>query len=489
MTRWVAAVLCGVLGACGTNAVSVGGSGAGGGTGSAADGGSGQGGGAGNVYDAGPACTGLCAQVEVCAAGASTTVEGTVYDPAGKVPLYNVAVYIPNSTLDPVTEGSSCERCQGGQLSGHPITSTLTDSSGHFVLEGAPSGHGIPLVMQAGKWRRLVALPTVTGCTKNVVTDKQLTRLPRNRTEGHIPRMAIATGGADTLECLPRRMGLDDGEFGLPGTDARLHLYAGQPRSGGLYGQATDHFAATLNGGAALPATTALWSTVNGLKPYDVVLLSCEGDEYISDKPAAALAAMNAYGQQGGRVFATHWHEYFFRSGPAPWPQAGAWIDPTTSSYAQDDNNHVAEVNGAFPKGADFIKWLKAVGASAQGSSLTVAQVRYNLSSVSATYGQDWMRVRNYAPGETQPDAILYASFNTPLGAAEDAQCGRSVFSGLHVAAATLASEPADDAGQGKPFPTGCRLRDLTPQEKAMEFMLFDLTNCVQSDAKPPAIN
>ena len=139
MTRWMAAVLCGALGACGTNAVSVGGSGAGGGTGSAADGGSGQGGGAGNVYDAGPACTGLCEQVEVCAAGASTTVEGTVYDPAGKVPLYNVAVYIPNSTLDPVTEGSSCERCQGGQLSGHPITSTLTDSSGHFVQQALVS--------------------------------------------------------------------------------------------------------------------------------------------------------------------------------------------------------------------------------------------------------------------------------------------------------------------------------------------------------------
>jgi hypothetical protein len=41
-------------------------------------------------------------------------------------------------------------------------------------------------------------------------------------------------------------------------------------------------------------------------------------------------------------------------------------------------------------------------------------------------------------------------------------------------------------AAKGTEFPVACKQGDLTPQEKALEFMFFDLTACVSPDNLPP---
>ena len=81
--------------------------------------------------------------------------------------------------------------------------------------------------MQVGKWRRQITIPSSQTCKDNPLTDKNQTRLPRTSAEGHIPRIAVTTGGSDALECLLRRIGIADTEFTTDAGAGRVHLYAG----------------------------------------------------------------------------------------------------------------------------------------------------------------------------------------------------------------------------------------------------------------------
>src|SRR6185312_1534329 len=64
-----------------------------------------------------------------CDAGATTSLTGHVFDPAGKHPLPNALVYIPNAVPPPITPGTSlCTPCSIA-LPDY-VAATVTDASG-----------------------------------------------------------------------------------------------------------------------------------------------------------------------------------------------------------------------------------------------------------------------------------------------------------------------------------------------------------------------
>lgn len=402
---------------------------------------------------------GLLEKRVTCEGDAVTTVSGTVYIPSGQLPLYNAMVYVPETNLAPLTPGASCS-CE---ISGEPITSALTDASGNFVLENVPVGSDIPLVIQVGDWRREINIGTVAPCVNTSVPDRTL-KLPTNQREGDIPSIAVATGRLDALECLIRKLGVDDSEFTNPRDGGRVQLFSGL--------DGTANYAPELNGGEIFPPAEALWDNVDALKAYDIVLLSCEGDRgYIKNKPPSALQGMFDYANLGGRIFASHFHSVWFQQGPAPFPEVATFTTESDSEY-QDITGQVVT---SFPKGEAMQEWIVNTGTSADGS-VPIVGGAHTIVQERTEYAQRWLET-------SEPPSVQYISANTPLGASDADQCGRVVLSDLHV---SPGPPEGDFSSPITEFPGGCTTSTLSPQEAVLAFMLFDLSACIVPDDQAP---
>jgi hypothetical protein len=374
---------------------------------------------------------------------------------------------VPSKTPSPIPTGAVCLTC-GDLYSGDPVAAALTDASGKFTIQNAPSGTNVPLVLQIGKWRKEITLPTVTACMDNPQPDKSLT-LPATHAAGNIPNIAIATGNADSLECLLLRIGVDAAEY-EPGSmgPGRIHIFTTNPGVFSGPGPNTSP--------PGPDATQALWDSDADLMGYDMVLLSCEGTDV---NVGQNQQAMYDYANAGGRVFASHFHYVWFDSGPFGNDNLGTW---TTGA------NSIGNINAGivttlwsgqpFPKGVAMQDWLGNVGALT-GGLLPIVDAKHNIDvTASNTASQAWIAATVNPPNETQ-----YLSADTPVGTPPAMQCGRVVYSDLHVGAAS--GDYGGNIGSGV-VPSGCADNDLSPQEKALEFMLFDLGTCITPTGSAP---
>ena len=407
-------------------------------------------------------CVGLECNIVDCAAQGmpSTTITGTVFAPNGSLPLYGVNVYVPNAALPPLADGAICDRCTD-TLPGFPLSKVQTDEAGKFTLTDVPTGTNVPVVISTGKWRRVITIPNVPACANTTLAATE-TRLPKNRTEGDMPKIAITTGNADGLECLPRKLGIEDSEIGKSGGPARIHLYSGNGTSQFANGHA--------GGSGMIPSATPLWDSVDNLKAYDIVFLSCEGEQRPETKSQAAMNALKAYADLGGRVFASHWHNIWiggaFQGGgnqsPPVWEDIATWEDQGNLANATDT---IDETNN--PKGASFATWMLNVMGSPAGQRglISVVEPRITATAIDNAKAERWVYLQE---GQEQFPQIF--QFTTPNESAPNSRCGKVVFSDMHVSA---------DSDSVDPFPSDCANSALTPQEKALAFMFFDIASCV----------
>src|ERR1017187_3516681 len=406
------------------------------------------------------ACKNLQCRQSNCPNGVHSTLTGTVYAPNGKLPLYNAVVYVPNAPLPAIPPGLVCDRC-GVLPPGEPLVSALTDSHGVFTLSDVPDGANLPLVIQVGKWRRQVTVPSVAACTANQVTDPNLTRLPRNRSEGDMPRVAITTGPCDDLVCLMPKLGIDPNEWGIAGEDKAITFYHGATydSDGGV--TLANLFDKHL---AGMTSATGLWASQTELAKYDLLILSCECTEVAAT--SAQFQAVTQYLGKGGRMFTTDLQYIWY-------PHSS---DPNlAASVATVSNMNTGvspvDLDTTFPKGKALADWMSYVNPTDAYSQVSCDQVWDNFTGVTRPAWQVWATSASMSSGNLHP---RFLSANTPVNVPLEEQCGRAVHLDAHVSAAF-----------GGQFPQGCG-DALQSGEQALAFFLFDVAACIQDDTKPP---
>jgi hypothetical protein len=426
--------------------------------------------------DGGPqgpdACVGIECNVVNCGAMGMppTSIVGTVFAPNGTLPLNGVQVYVPRDLpLPPFAEGATCDRCSP-DLPGSPVVAAVSDAQGNFRLDNVPAGADVPLVVTTGKWRRITTISQVSQCQDNMVGANDA-RLPKNKGEGEIPKIAITTGDADSLECLVRKLGIDDAEITNDAGTGRIHLFRGDGVS-------------QINGGGTLSAATGFWNSTASLARYDIVFLSCEGSQQsgAANKTQNDLDAMEAYANMGGRVFASHWHNIWFGGNfqddnPGNLDPVIARWAPIATCTASDGNpgNPVLIDEQSNPKGTLFADWMVNVGGSTTRGefSLTGGTDRRTALTLDTAQAERWVQTRNAGSNPAMGGPQMF-QFTTPIDVTPDQRCGKAVFTDMHV---------TGTSNVGNAFPNSCPGGagdlTLTAQEKALAFMFFDIASCV----------
>jgi hypothetical protein len=437
----------GELTGCGAPTPDHGSGGAGGHGGASGGGGAGGSGGAGGG-GGGPTFASMCN-------GAPTTISGTVFAPNGHDPIANALVYVPSSTGQ-LAPGVSCDLCVNpvDGLAAHVATST--DGTFRLDISQVPMASQLKLTVNKGRFRRATTI-SIQACKDNAVGAPN-TVLPSKSGPGDdIPKIAVSTGIKDALDDVLNAMGLD--------SSAGYDCFENQNKPTTSPMSVCEKRMAAL--GTQAPQLTDLLKDINTLSKYNIIFVSCALGKYASLSAAdRAQIVMNlqAWVGKGGRLFTTdRSYDYVAQAFPAAvsFFNGDGTVDAANVGVGSVSNpaTYAGRINDPA-----LVDWLTAVKVLQSGQN-TLPLTGY-LTQWSAVQSVPMSTVNEVdatdaavsVGGSTMtgiyPQTI---KFDYPLGSS--AACGRVVFSSYHT--------------------TGTSGSALTPQEKILEYLMFEAGACL----------
>ena len=386
--------------------------------------------------------------------GQHSTIQGTVFAPNGIDPVPGATVFVPAKTPEIFPPAIKCEAC-ATLGAGNNYWTTSTAWNGAFVLKGVCPGTR-SLVFQNGRFRRMIQVNVPAKTTVKIARDKS--RLPRRNGEfgnlvNAIPKIAVATGDYDKMECVLRKMGLADGSFDLYAGAKILKSQGVQP----------DSF-------------VSLVTDLNRMKKYNIIFINCTDNTHeMQLKNSKVLSNLHEYVRSGGRLYVTDWSYDWIE-------QVGGFssfidFEPGVSDDKPEGLNKGAMgANGlkvqADIKDPKMAQWLTLFNSIQNGRSviehfLVDWVIMHKLHKDAKVWVEGVIRFKNQVAQVRRP---LTVTFNFR-------SCGKILFSSYH-------TEGRDDELKAFPlpakaFPHYCGSH-FSPQDRILEYLIFDIANCIK---------
>ena len=291
-------------------------------------------------------------------------------------------------------------------------------------------------------------------------------RLP-GRTNGFnsIPKIAVATGDYDVMECVLLKLGLEQGAFDLYNGIQDLLTGSGTPN--------------------AVADFDVLLNDLDRMKGYNIIFINCSADTFESLLTNATVKSnVEQYVLSGGRLYVTDWSYDYVE-------QIGAFspiIDfgPDASGSAPEPANAGAMGEGGITTEAQVLDqgmndWLQAV-ETVTGDTVFSSPGRVHIEHFLAEWVMQLSvqvadNVKVWLTGDVSGGSL---SGDYPLTTTFDYQaCGRVLYSSYHTAGRP---PPPLFGTPDYTFPNYCTSDPLTPQERVLEYLILHVADCIEID-------
>jgi hypothetical protein len=367
-----------------------------------------------------------------------STISGTVLAPNGTDPVPGATVFIPSVLPELFPPDVKCEVC--GQLSSSVNYWTAVSAfDGTFTLTDVCPGKR-PVVFQNGRFRRLIYVEVPTKGEVKLTPEE--TRLPRKNKEFEsidaIPRVAVATGDYDKMECVLRKIGLADGAF---------DLYEGAKQQ---------------TSPKKLPSFATLVGDPDTMKGYNIIFINCTDNTFEDElNKKEVRQSLNEYVQAGGRLYVTDWSYDWIEQVDSFSPFIDYEPGPTDDDKPEKMNDAILGKGGievmATIKDPQMAKWLGLFPGAIQGGK---SKVEHFLS--------EWVMmnrvnkdVKIWVEGKVQ-DLDYNIDDVRPLTVTFNFEnCGKILYTSYH-------TEGREDEIFPPPFPEYCD-ETASPQDRILE--------------------